>query len=52
MAFKKKSIRMFILLMRGYFSAVLKGRRLVDDQARKDILKIRYRKLFKALRKD
>jgi len=52
MAFKKKSIRMFIFLMRGYFSAVLKEKRLVDNQARKDILKIRYRKLFKALHKN
>lgn len=51
MAIKKKSIRMFMLLMRGYFSAVLKGKRLVDDQARKDILKVRYRKLFRALHK-
>ena len=51
MALKKKSVRMFVLLMRGYFSALLKGKRLVDDQARKDILKMRYRKLFRALRK-
>lgn len=50
MALKKKSVRMFLLLMRGYFSALLKGKRLVDDQARKDILKIRYRKLFRAFR--
>ncbi len=50
MAFKKKSLRMFMLLMRGYFSALLKEKRLVDDQARKDILKMRYRKLFRALR--
>lgn len=50
MALKKKSVRMFLVLLRGYFSALLKGKRLVDDQARKDILKIRYRKLFRAFR--
>ena len=48
MAWRKRSIGLFILLLRGYRRASQKGLRLVDDQAQQDILRMRYKKLLRS----
>jgi glycosyltransferase involved in cell wall biosynthesis len=49
MAWRKRSIGVFILLLLGYRRASQKGLRLVDDQAQHDILRMRYKKLWRTL---
>lgn len=49
MAWRKRSLSLFILLFRGYCRASQKGLRLVDDQAQRDLLRVRYTKLWSKL---
>jgi glycosyltransferase involved in cell wall biosynthesis len=49
MAWRKRSGSLFILLLRGYRRASQKGLRLVDDQAQRDLLRVRYTKLWSSL---
>ena len=51
MAWRKRSLSLFILLLRGYSRASQKGLRLVDDQAQRDLLRVRYTKLWSSLAK-
>jgi glycosyltransferase involved in cell wall biosynthesis len=51
MAWRKRSLSLFILLLRGYSRASQKGLRLVDDQAQRDLLRVRYTKLWSSFAK-
>ncbi|MGA1773548.1 MAG: glycosyltransferase [Flavobacteriaceae bacterium] len=51
MAWRKRSLSLFILLLRGYSRASQKGLPLVDDQAQRDLLRVRYTKLWSSLAK-
>ena len=51
MAWRKRNLSLFILLLRGYSRASQKGLRLVDDQAQRDLLRVRYTKLWSSLAK-
>ena len=51
MAWRKRSLSLFILLLRGYSRASQKGLRLVDAQAQRDLLRVRYTKLWSSLAK-
>ncbi|MGA0942258.1 MAG: glycosyltransferase, partial [Flavobacteriaceae bacterium] len=51
MAWRKRNLSLFILLLRGYSRASQKGLRLVDAQAQRDLLRVRYTKLWSSLAK-
>ncbi|MGA0011762.1 MAG: glycosyltransferase [Flavobacteriaceae bacterium] len=51
MAWRKRSLSLFILLLRGYSRASQKGLRRVDAQAQRDLLRVRYTKLWSSLAK-
>lgn len=49
MAFKKKSLRIFIALLQGYFRSRSNDQRLVSDTNAKAICRVRYRKMARKL---
>lgn len=49
MAWRKQSLQVLLTLLRGYSRARKKGLRLVDDQAKQDILKIRYKRIWRTI---
>lgn len=49
MAFKKKSLRIFIALLQGYFRSRSNHQRLVSDTNAKAICRVRYRKMARKL---
>ena len=51
MAWRKRNLSLFILLLCGYSRASQKGLRLVDAQAQRDLLRVRYTKLWSSLAK-
>jgi hypothetical protein len=49
LAFKKKSLSIFIALLQGYFKSRGNDQRLVSDTSAKSICKVRYRKMIRKL---
>jgi hypothetical protein len=49
LAFKKKSLRILIALLQGYFKSRCNVQRLVNDTSAKAICRVRYRKMARKL---